>query len=228
MRLLESRQTRRERKRLEAEQARVRRKTAIRKGKQDLQCFISHCDQMGVEYRDMAKQALTCGNEPQCDEFLLKQNRLESQARAFRSILLTLRDVENQGRMATAIKGAADAVGAMSQEMSVDLQGMDMDKLVAEVNLNLTRLETTEGQMIGLMDHLNESAKTTDIAVSAPLKTEVPQHLRETIARRKADLLDEIRLSTRLGDGSEAVVGDDVDARIREGLKQVSRLRDKG
>lgn len=203
----------------------ARRQVAIRMGKKKVKDYVDECRRMSGKYRDLARRALALSEAEQCDQYLCRRIQYERQANKWDSFLLRMEDLALRGQMSGAMTGLVQGMQALTREIRAGVSPKDMAKVVAELNLSMTQLETTESQLgvaIGALDY------DVGTPVEAVQGSAVPEDMKEDVERMRSELMDEVVVREKTGEGGDSRrTRRAVDDRIQEGMERIRKLKGK-
>ena len=216
--LFESRQTRR-----------ARRAMDVRLARKKVDKYIGDCHGMSNRYLDLARKALALGRQDQCDQYLYRRIQYEQQAEKWSSFQLCMEDLSLRGKMSTTIGDLLNGMHSLTREIRDSMAAKDINKVVAELNLSMGRLDQWEEQVSVAMD-------TMDYEIGTPQEERendrIPEEQRQALEQMRAELLDEVVVQEGVGNSPgleplERTTKTD-DSRIKAGLDRVRKLKKFG
>ncbi len=214
-----------EQKRRREEKERARRQVAINMGKQKVKNYTSECRNMSAKYQDMAKEALSLGDDSGCEIYLCRKLQYKVQASKWDAFLLRMEDFIMQGKMGGAMEGLLSGMQALVKEVNSQASSQQLSDVMTDVNLAMAQVGQKEEEFTQIM---NSVQLDMGAGVQQEQQVDIPESMKEDIAREKDALMDEVVVEEKVGGGSgrktksKAAGGDD---RIKKGLDRIRELK---
>lgn len=205
------------------EAKRARRQVAIRMARQKVKQYVGDCRKMSGRYGELARRALTIGDESGCDQFLCQRIQYARQGDKWDAFCLRMDDLTMRGEMSGAMTGLIQGMQALNKEIRAGVSVKQMTRAVAELNLTMARLGQTEDQLTGMMETVQVDAGTP---MDDGLSAEIPEDLRAEVQRQRQELMDELVVAEKVQPaGQPTAAAEDLDARIKQGLDRLRELK---